>query len=520
MGPDLGPAALVNATEAVKLRHMVRLASCGKNRGTYRDRGAAAIEYAAVLLLATAVMAVMTVAATDGTVATDVERAICRLFGGDCGSAAGSNPAQPPADQCVVQADLEGHTTSRQILGLGDENSDSTQIEVRGDGTMAIAHSDDSAIGLRPEIWLSTTFPGLSSGKVSLGGGLLWNNSDQRQGVFRDEEQAQEFARRTQARLRELVDEHGAVEVAFGAASEERSQIPFQVARDMGVEYTDIDAHGPSAFLEIEVEGATDGLGLPTAPSPGVRTSGRADAALLIGTSRTVGPDGDMTNGDYFAAGASVTGDLGVGVSWDLVPGDGPVEAGPGVEAGPVFSAAQSNIIHTEYDENGAPMRMSVVTTTEFHTGHQGSVQVEMQIGDGGTPRPTPVISGGGEWTWRVENGDVSVTTTEVEIPPDRREDYREEFDRDVADWVQRPGAIRELLESPDAVTTVQNYDSRVRENGPVAELDAGVGIFGQSAGGEVVEWGTSTRTQELTLDDAWIIDRQAGDRRPWTVCR
>jgi hypothetical protein len=477
----------------------VVLRACG------RDGGAQALEYAALIAVA-AVLVLITFNVVPRYVTPAVESAICRMFNGeDCESPSEALPGPPPDSQCVVASNVTDETENHRVLGIGHRSSDSTQVDQQGDGGISITQSGQSGWGVEADVWAEASIPGVLEGKVSIGGGLLWTNSDQDQFTFTDEEQMRRFHDRAARETAAYFDEHGL------DGLDEIGDIPYDIAEDMGIPYTHIDASGPTAFVEVSGE-----LGMETGSGESTVTGGglSSEHSRLIGTSESVDEDGETTYGDYYSVTDALSGELHTGVSYSL--GEGAVSGGVTTTGGVNFSTSQSNVVHIEYDDDGNPLRITSSSTTQFHTGTQATVAVGVDV-DAVDPFGQPTGGGGVEHTEYVQDGDVAVTTTTIEIPPDMRDRFR---DTDPVDWAGQDFDFTGLQRNARISTSIQRYDSHIDGDESGLTLEAGVGVPGLEVGGTVVDWGTSSETNQMGLESAAYRDPVTGEWRDWVTCR
>ncbi|TDC77591.1 hypothetical protein [Actinomadura sp. 7K507] len=388
---------------------------------------------------------------------------------------------------------------------MGSESSSSRQVDRQGDGGISVSTSDESGFGVRADVWIEGDLPGIVEMNVGIGGGLLWTNSDQDKFTFTDDDQMNRFYGRVERESYELLDEGGF------EALDELGDVPFEVAEDMGIPYTHIDASGPSAFAEVSGELAPD-TGTPVGRVYDGVLEG--EHSRLIGTSESVDADGRMTTGEYYSITNELSGALNTGVTLSV---DGRVVEGTVAgTAGPNLSTSQSNIVHIEYDEDGNPERINSTTTTQFHTGVQGTIAVGVDVD---SVNPTGQVTGGAEYehTEYVQNGDVTVTSTTLEIPPDMRDRFR---DTSPQDWSGQDFDFTELQESADISSTIQRYDSHIDGDEDGFSLPIGVGVPGLEVGGTPVDWGSTTETNQMGLEAASYRDPVTGEWRDWVTCR
>ncbi|TDB83196.1 hypothetical protein E1266_37575, partial [Actinomadura sp. 7K534] len=110
------------------------------------DRGASALEYGALILVSAVVIGALAASPVMGTVAGETRAAICRLFGGDCEAAPPS--AVPALSECTVHQNLDQSTTGRKFIAIGDQESETTQVDSNADGSMAVTTSRSSGTGI------------------------------------------------------------------------------------------------------------------------------------------------------------------------------------------------------------------------------------------------------------------------------------------------------------------------------------------------------------------------------------
>jgi hypothetical protein len=456
-----------------------------------------------LLALAAVIVTAIVVTSLPGLMLR-VENALCTIFGGGCGSSQQAAPPSPPLDRCLTHQVIDQQQSGIKIVVFGHEDSHSTQVQSRGDGSVNVTNSDKSGDGIDVKAGLGFSAGPVKFG-VSIGGGMLWTGSDQTSFQYKDAGQAEEHQQRVQTAMADYLDEHG----LFGIDNDEFAQIPFDIAEDMGIPYTIIDANGTDAFVDANASaGLADGdssIGLTG--SLGERDS------KLIGTSESVDADGNTVHGEYYAASQTRTGAIGLGASWN------DLTVGPTRD----FTWANGNIIHVQYDADRNPMRVTAVTTTEWQLGEGQTAQVSFKLGgeqgsggqEGGRVGPSRSARVGA--THRVQDGDVTVTTTTIDIPAYQRADVADElqtfFDDDFG-GVLKEGlpTLSRLARSPGATTTVQTYDSEAADGTSGIPINITVGI-------EWFDTGGSTRHQEMGLREASIVNPVTGAERPWVTC-
>ncbi|WP_207928934.1 hypothetical protein, partial [Actinomadura sp. 6K520] len=327
---------------------------------------------------------------------------------------------------------------------------------------------------------------------VSIGGGVLWTGEDQRQVTAPNQRQFDEYEETYLSRGRDMIDDHGGLFELAGdeEAMAEFADLPLQVAEEMGLPAMIINADGTSAFVEVDgsVGGEESGAGL--------NGSLRHEETRLLGTSEAIDADGNRVHGEYYAATNTDTAQIGMNV----VPK--PVLGG-GLDL--TYERVGGNVLHVEYDEDGDPMRVTAVNTSEWRIGRGGSLLLGFD-GDSG--------SGGAGGGVQVEDGDVTVNTTSIEIPPDRRGEVADELramvDGDLNDRIQGRLAIAELADGPGATMTRQHYDAEGLTGRGGAELDLGIEWF---------DFGTSTSSRSMRLNEAHYRDPATGEWQRWYSC-
>lgn len=462
-----------------------------RTRGFRRvaDRGASAAEYGAVLLVAAVVVGVLASSPVMGTVASETSDALCRLFGGECESGAPSGP--PALSACTVHQGIDQSTTGRKVILFGDQESHSAQVDNNADGSIVVTTSDSSGSGIDIEAGLGGRIGGTGWG-VSVGGGVLWTGENQRQVTVQNEDQLEEYQGRLRSRATDLIDEHGGLWEMLDdeEAMAEFEDLPLQIAEEMDLPAMIINADGTNAFVEV------DGSVGSEAADTGLSGSLRHEESRLLGTSEAIEPGGERVHGEYYAATNTDTARLGVEVRPSPVLG-----AGREVS----YERVGGNVIHVEYDDNGDPMKVTAVNTSEWRIGAGGSLELgfESDRGSGG--------AGGGVL---VENGDVTVNTTTIEIPPDQRgevaDDLRAIFDGGLDDRLQGRLTIAELADGPNATTTRQHYNATGQTAEGGAELDL------------LIEWfdfGSTHSERNMSLDEAHYRDPATGEWRRWYSC-
>ncbi len=467
------------------------------------DSGVTVVEYSALLAVLAVIMTAI-IATSLPRMMVGIEKALCDIFGGDCGNSQQAAPPQPPLNQCVTQQVLDQQQSGVKIIAFGHEDQSTTQVQSLGDGGVNITTSNKSGDGVDIEAGLGVGVGPIKLG-VSIGGGMLWTGSDQTRFQYEDTDQAEEHQQRMESAIEDFLDEYGFSSFTDDDLSARLQQIPFDIAEDMDVPYTIINAEGTDAFVEVNGSaGVSRGDG-----TIGLGGSVRQRDSELLGTSESVDADGNTVYGDYHSVGQSRAGDIGLGVYWRNI----------GPRAVRDFTWTDGNVIHVQYDENGDPMRVTSTTTTDWHTGGGGTVQVQARLGGdpSGGGRVQPSNRAGGGPTYRVRDGDVTVTTTTVDIPAYQRAEVADElhtfFEDDFSGFIQEGvPTLAQLAQGPGGTTTVQTYDSEQSDHTNGIPIDIDVGI-------EWIDIGGSSRHQEMQLREASIVDPVTGAQLPWVTC-
>ncbi|RAY16392.1 hypothetical protein DPM19_05820 [Actinomadura craniellae] len=449
-----------------------------------------------MLLLLAAVLGSVGAVVPGERLTRGIETAICRLVGGPCpaGTTAAPPPARPPDDQCVTRSGIDQRTEGRKVLVVGDEQVSTRQEDVLGDGSLSITTADQSSQGIDLELGLGVQWNGLGIG-ASAGGGVMWTGSDQYQFRFADRREADAFYREAHRRVEDHFDEHGFGAVFDGGLAE----IPLRLAEQRGIPYTYINADGRSAFVQGQ---ATVGMGNDTG-EVGLGGGGEYREVRLLGTSESVDAQGNRTTGQYYEATNTLTRELFGGVRLNDVGGPGDVGD---------WTSDETNIYHVEYDRNGAPIRVTAVQTTQWVFGGGGTLEVRPGLGpdDGVNPE-----GGGGVTTsLRIQDGDTTVATTTVEIPPELRADVRNELDgltdHNLGDRLRGLDTLRRLARGEGATFTLQEYGFEGRQTQGGLDLDYGI---------EIVDWGNEHQEATLELESAQYRDPESGELVPWVTC-
>ncbi|MFG2090594.1 MULTISPECIES: hypothetical protein [unclassified Spirillospora] len=457
--------------------------------GRVADRGASAAEYGAVLLVAAVVVGVLVSSPVMDTASSRIGDALCKLFGGECES---GTPSGPPAlSACTVHQGIDQTTTGRKVILFGDQDSHSAQVDSNADGSIVVTTSNSSGSGIDLEAGLGGRVGGTGWG-VSVGGGVLWTGENQQQVTVQNQEELEEYQGRLQRRGTDLIEEHGGIWEMLDDedAMAELEEMPLQIAEEMDLPAMIINADGTNAFVEVDGSVGSD------VGDTGLSGSLRHEESRLLGTSESIEPGGERVHGEYYAATDTDTARLGV----ELTPS--PV-LGAGREIS--YERVGGNVIHVEYDENGDPKKITAVNTSEWRFGAGGSLQLGFETDRGG---------GGAGGGVMVENGDVTVNTTTIEIPPDQRGEVADElrgiFDDDFAGRIEGALTIEELADGPNVTTTQQLYNATGHTVQGGAELDL------------VIEWfdfNSSHSERNMTLDEAHYVDPATGEWRRWYSC-
>ncbi|WP_165966391.1 hypothetical protein, partial [Actinomadura sp. 7K534] len=206
-----------------------------------------------------------------------------------------------------------------------------------------------------------------------VGGGVLWTGEDQRQVVTRNRRELEEYEEAYRRRGLDMIDDHGGYfEMAADEdAMAEFEDLPLQVAGEMGLPATIINADGTSAFVEVDGSVGSEDAGT------GLSGSLRHEETRLLGTSEAIEADGTRVHGEYYAATDTDTARIGL----EMAPQ--PV-VGAGYDL--TWERVGGNVLHVEYDDDGDPMRVTAVNTSEWRVGRGGSLLLgfEGERGSGG----------------------------------------------------------------------------------------------------------------------------------------
>jgi len=458
-------------------------------RGGRRDRGAGAIEYAALLALAAALVGVIWASGLFPLMPDKVHLALCEIFGGsNCSSSEQAQPVKPALSSCMVNSASTVHTSGEQILFYSHSDTDTQGLTVNGNHTITESFGGGSGDGFKIGLGIGGKVNGIGAG-VNVGGGNMWLSNDQISITFKDAPQRAAFDQQMKDESKKL-----------GLIGGMPSIVAAVVAKQMGIPYTTYQDSGQQGSLTAGGNFGPAGI------------SGGYSDKNLVGSS--VNSDGTVTK--YYKTSQTTNGNAELGIEFDKL-----------VKVG-VFAAGDhqtDSIAAIKFDKDGHPVSLTITNQSQGGVTVSGSAKVNLLGGKKGPQQPpdkktevsNPSLGSNLKDTVTIGNfaNAQHTTTTTIPLTGVPNADAIVALYADPFAMMQHQDQLRTAMAAlgqaqQNAMTTVQIYQRNKGSDGLSLSASLGIDLGGYT---------NTTDSTNLSLTDAFYIDPKTGQAMPWIEC-